>query len=162
MLDRDGPVPLYVQVAEVLGERIACGEFRIGEALPSETALEEEFGIGRTTARNAARELRRRGLAHTVRGEGTFVGPPGVPRVKPSRALYVPIAAAVARRIARGELRPGRPIPDAGMLMRHYGVARATARQAVALLVRQGWAVATPPRGARVADPSSWPASPSL
>ncbi|MFB9472089.1 GntR family transcriptional regulator [Nonomuraea salmonea] len=157
MLDREGPVPLYVQVAEVLRERIAGGEFGVGDALPSEAALEEEFGIGRTTARNAARELRRRGLAHTVRGEGTFVGPAGVPRVKPSRALYVPIAAAVAARITRGELRPGRAVPDAGTLSRHYGVARVTARQAVALLVRQGWAVETPPRGVRVADPSAWP-----
>ncbi|MEV4089637.1 GntR family transcriptional regulator, partial [Nonomuraea fuscirosea] len=80
MLDRDGPTPLYVQVAEMLCERISHGLLRTGEPVPSEAALEAEFGIGRTTARNVARVLRRRRLVHTVPGEGTFVGPPGVPR----------------------------------------------------------------------------------
>ncbi|GAA3680599.1 hypothetical protein GCM10022224_051000 [Nonomuraea antimicrobica] len=157
MLDRDGPVPLYVQVAEVIHGRIARGELRVGEAVPSEVALEAEFGIARTTARNVARELRRRRLVHTVRGEGTFVGPPGVPRVKPTRARYALIANEIAARIRRGDLRPNRMIPSAQALTLQYGVAKVTARQAVSLLREQRWVFTVPHRGTFVSDPADWP-----
>lgn len=157
MLDRDGPVPLYVQVAEVIQERIANGRLRTGDAVPSEAALEAEFGIARTTARNVARELRRRGLVHTVPGEGTFVGPPGVPRRKPTRALHVLVCDDLVARIRRGELRPHRALPAETTLMRQYGIAKVTARRAVARLLEQRWAVTVPQRGAYVSDPRDWP-----
>ncbi|MFC4115918.1 winged helix-turn-helix domain-containing protein [Nonomuraea zeae] len=157
MLDRDGPVPLYVQVAELIHERISGGQLRVGDAVPSEAAMEEEFGIARTTARNVARELRRRRLVHTVQGEGTFVGPLGVPRAKPPKAIYTIIAAEVAARIRRGELRPNRAIPSEKALMRHFGVAKVTARQAVALLREQRWVYSVPHRGTFVSDPADWP-----
>jgi DNA-binding GntR family transcriptional regulator len=77
MLDREGPVPIYVQIAEVIQDQIVRGELRAGEAVLSELAMEAEFDVARTTVRNAVRELRRRRLVHTVKGEGTFVGPAG-------------------------------------------------------------------------------------
>ncbi|MEV0384208.1 GntR family transcriptional regulator [Nonomuraea sp. NPDC050643] len=157
MLDRDGPVPLYVQVAEVIEGRIAGGRLRTGEPVPSEAALEAEFGIARSTARNVARELRRRRLVHTVQGEGTFVGPLGVPRLKPTRALYVLIAEDIVARVRRGELRPNRAMPSEQTLMRHYGVAKVTARQAVSRLREHGWVVTVPHRGTCIADPAEWP-----
>ncbi|SEF59280.1 regulatory protein, gntR family [Nonomuraea solani] len=157
MLDRDGPVPLYVQVAEVIQERITDGRLRTGEPVPSEAAMEAEFGIGRSTARNVARELRRRRLVHTVQGEGTFVGPVGVPLLKPTRALYVAIAEDIAGRVRRGELRPNRAIPSESALMRRYGVAKVTARQAIARLRDDGWVVTVPHRGVCVSDPKNWP-----
>ncbi|WP_090945788.1 GntR family transcriptional regulator [Nonomuraea jiangxiensis] len=160
MLDRDGPVPIYVQVADEIQDRITSGELRPGEPVPSEAELEAEYTIARTTARNVARELRRRGLAHTVQGEGTFVGPLGVPRAKPTRAIYVIIANDLAARIRRGELRPNRAIPSEQALMRQYGVARVTARQAVSRLREQRWVVTVARRGTYVADPAGWPEEP--
>ncbi|MGN9838107.1 GntR family transcriptional regulator [Nonomuraea sp. H19] len=157
MLDRDGPVPLYIQVAEVIQERITSGRLRTGEPVPSEAAMEAEFDIARTTARNVARELRRRRLVHTVQGEGTFVGPLGVPRVKPTRAIHVTIANDIIARIRRGELRPGRAIPSETTMMRQYGVAKVTARQAVSRLREQGWVFTVPLRGTHVSDPAGWP-----
>ncbi|PZG17960.1 GntR family transcriptional regulator [Nonomuraea aridisoli] len=161
VLDRDGPIPLYVQVADVIQERIAGGQLRTGERVPSEAALEAEFGIARTTARNVARELRRRRLVHTVRGEGTFVGPAGVPRVKPTRALHARIAEDLVARIRRGELRPDRPFPSDTTLMRQYGVARVTARRAVSRLRERRWVVTVPQRGTYVCGPGEWPEEPS-
>ncbi|QYC39636.1 Mannosyl-D-glycerate transport/metabolism system repressor MngR [Nonomuraea coxensis DSM 45129] len=157
MLDRDGPVPLYIQVAEIIEERIASGELTPGDAVPSEAAMEEEFEIARTTARNVARELRRRRLVHTVQGEGTFVGPPGVPLRKRSRAIYVRIADEIARRIRRGELRPHGAIPSEESLMRRHGVAKVTARKAVARLRERGWVITVPHRGTYVSAREKWP-----
>ncbi|MGP3957192.1 GntR family transcriptional regulator [Nonomuraea sp. 3N208] len=157
MLDRGGPIPLYIQVAELIQEQITSGELRPGEAVLSEAAMEAEFDIARTTARNVARELRRRQLVHTVQGEGTFVGPPGVPRVNLARAMYVTIADDIAARIRRGEFRPNRAIPSEKVLMRWHGVAKVTARQAVARLREQGWVFTVPYRGTYVSDPEKWP-----
>ncbi|MEV4396119.1 GntR family transcriptional regulator [Nonomuraea sp. NPDC049607] len=74
MLDRDGPVPIYVQIAEMIQGQILRGELRAGEAVMSELAMEAEFDVARSTVRNVVRELRRRQLVHTVKGKGTFVG----------------------------------------------------------------------------------------
>ncbi|RVX38057.1 regulatory GntR family protein [Nonomuraea polychroma] len=157
MLDRYGPVPLYMQVAEIIEEQIASGMLPAGEAVPSEAALEAEYGIARTTARRVARELRQRQLVHTVQGEGTFVGLLGVPRVKETRAVYVVIANDIVARIKRGELRPNRAIPSEKTLMRRHGVAKVTARKAVAHLREQGWVFTVPYRGTYVSDPGAWP-----
>lgn len=64
---------LYVQIADVLTERIERGELAPGMRLPSELELTEEFGVARLTARRAARALVERGLAKTLPGKGTFV-----------------------------------------------------------------------------------------
>jgi DNA-binding GntR family transcriptional regulator len=160
MLDRDGPVPLYVQVAEIIQEQIASGELQPGEAVLSEAEMEAEFDIARTTARRVARELRRRQLVHTVQGEGTFVGPPGVPRVTQTRPIYVLIANDIAARIRRGEFRPNRAIPSETALMRRHGVAKVTARQAVSRLREQGWVFTVPYRGTYVSDSKDWPDEP--
>ncbi|MFI7706189.1 GntR family transcriptional regulator [Nonomuraea sp. NPDC049480] len=159
MLDPDGPIPLYVQVAEIIERQIISGELRPGEAVPSEAAMEAEFEIARTTARRVARELRRRRLVHTVQGEGTFVGPPGVARTKPTRARYAIIADDIAARIRRGEFPPNRAIPSEKVLMQCHGVAKVTARLAVARLREQGWVFTVPYRGTYVSDPEKWPDS---
>ncbi|KAB8187485.1 GntR family transcriptional regulator [Nonomuraea phyllanthi] len=156
MLDRDGPVPIYVQIADVIHEQITSGRLRAGEAVPSETALEAEFGVARSTARNVVRELRARRLVHTVQGEGTFVGPAGVPRIRRAKALYLDIAQDVAERIRRGELRPNRLISSETALMVRHGVAKVTVRKAVAYLRKQGW-VFTAPGGTYVNEPEKWP-----
>ncbi|WP_171075256.1 GntR family transcriptional regulator [Nonomuraea basaltis] len=162
MLDRDGPVPLYVQVAEVIQEQIISGQLLAGEAIPSEAAMEAEFDIARTTARSVARELRRRRLVHTIQGEGTFVGPLGVPRAKQTRALHTIIANDIVARIRRGELRPNRAIPSEKALMRRHGVAKGTARRAIADLRERGWVFTVPYRGTYVSDLEDWPDELSL
>lgn len=161
MLDREGPVPVYQQIAQIIHDRITNGELLAGERVPSEAALESEFQIARTTARRVARELRQRGIAHTIQGEGTFVGEPGVPRVAREAPLYLKIAEVVAERIHKGEISPNRAIPGEKVLMREHGAAKATVRAAVAHLRECGWVFTVPYRGTYVNDPSDWPASQS-
>jgi DNA-binding GntR family transcriptional regulator len=72
-IDREGPEPVYRQVAAVLRARIEAGEILPRRPLPSETSLMGEFGIARETARKAVRVLRDEGLVQIVQGRGAFV-----------------------------------------------------------------------------------------
>jgi GntR family transcriptional regulator len=62
------------------------------------------------------------------------------------------IAARIRARIQSGELQPGRKIPSESDLVGEFGVARTTARRAVALLRLEGWITTTPGRGSYVAE----------
>lgn len=79
MIDPEGMQPVYVQVADVIAARIAHGDLVPNRPIPSETAMVQEFGIARGTARRAVELLRERGLVATIPGRGTFVLPPAAP-----------------------------------------------------------------------------------
>ena len=74
MIDHDGPVPVYQQVADLLAARIVKGELVEHRPIPSESAIVQEFGIARGTVRRAVALLRERGLVYTVPQRGTYVG----------------------------------------------------------------------------------------
>jgi GntR family transcriptional regulator len=69
----DSPIPRYVQLADVLRERITRGQWRPGEKLPSLEELVREFDVARVTVRQAVDVLARGGLLSPERGRGTFV-----------------------------------------------------------------------------------------
>lgn len=73
MIDPEGMKPVYVQVADIIASRIERGELVPNRPIPSESAMQQEFGIARGTARKAVDLLRKRGLVVTVPGRGTFV-----------------------------------------------------------------------------------------
>jgi DNA-binding GntR family transcriptional regulator len=72
-IDRDGRLPAYVQLADILTERIRSGELPRGRTIPSEQRLVQDYGVSRGTARRAVLVLRERGLVDTVPQRGTFV-----------------------------------------------------------------------------------------
>jgi len=157
VIDRDGPIPVYKQIASVIREKITRGDLKPGEAVPSEAELSLQYGIARATARRVARELREQGLVYTVQGGGTFVGEPGVPPPTDQTPVYRRIAAEIIDLIKRGDIPPNRAIPSEKKLMEKHGVAKATARQAVAYLREQGWVFTVPYRGTYVTQPENWP-----
>jgi DNA-binding GntR family transcriptional regulator len=63
---------------------------------------------------------------------------------------YRQIAAIIGERIECGEIEPNRPIPSEVQIEQEFGVARATARKAVALLRDQGLIVTVPGMGSYV------------
>jgi GntR family transcriptional regulator len=73
VIDRDGPTPLYVQVADEIEARIKAGTLLPDRPVPSENQLVQEFGIARGTARKTIDLLRDRDLIVTVVGRGSFV-----------------------------------------------------------------------------------------
>lgn len=74
-LDSDGPVPLWYQVAERLRLAIEKGEFRPGDLLPSESGINNRFGVSRTTSRAALDSLEQQGLVRRRSGRGSIVLP---------------------------------------------------------------------------------------
>ncbi|MGR6321680.1 GntR family transcriptional regulator [Micromonospora soli] len=73
MVDPLSPTPLYVQVADLVAKRIADGELEPLRPIPSESQLQQEYGVARGTVRQAVRLLRERGLVMTIPQRGTYV-----------------------------------------------------------------------------------------
>lgn len=72
-LDREGPVPLYAQVAERFESLIADGTLPSGTRLENEIAMGERFGLSRPTMRRAIQVLVDKGLLVRRRGVGTQI-----------------------------------------------------------------------------------------
>ena len=67
------PIPLYLQLAEILRGRINRREWPAGALIPTLEALAAEFKVARVTARQAVQLLAREGLLAPRRGFGTVV-----------------------------------------------------------------------------------------
>lgn len=70
---QSSPVPRYLQIADLIRQRIARGHWRTGQQLPTLDALIAEFGVARVTVRQAIELLTREGLVRPEQGRGTFV-----------------------------------------------------------------------------------------
>ncbi|MFJ9313962.1 FadR/GntR family transcriptional regulator [Pimelobacter simplex] len=71
--------PLADQAAELLLTRIRAGEWQLGQKLPGETTLAPQLGVGRSTLREAIRQLAGRGVLASRQGAGVFVTALDVP-----------------------------------------------------------------------------------
>ena len=65
--------PLYLQVKGLLVASLEAGEWRPGEAIPSESELAARFGVSQGTARKAIDALAADNLVVRRQGKGTFV-----------------------------------------------------------------------------------------
>jgi len=72
-LDRDSATPLYIQLADVIRNKIIGGEWVPDQKIPSENELNQIYGISRMTARQVLARLVDEGLLFRVQGKGTFV-----------------------------------------------------------------------------------------
>ncbi len=61
------------QVTNILTQQIIDGKFKIGEYLPTEEVLCGEFGIGRSSVREAIKTLESRGLVRKLQGKCVVV-----------------------------------------------------------------------------------------
>src|SRR5919106_6172459 len=67
------PSPLYKEVKARLTRGLAAGEWKAGEAIPSETRLAERFHVSIGTVRKAIDELVAERILLRHQGRGTFV-----------------------------------------------------------------------------------------
>ena len=111
--------PLAEQAAVALLDRIRSGEWPLGARLPGETTLAPQLGVGRSTIREAVRQLAGRGVLTSRQGAGVFVTSLDVPEdwehvlrraditavIEARTAIEVEAAALAATRRTPAELR---------------------------------------------------------
>lgn len=66
-------LPAYEQVKAFVKGQISTGAWRAGDAVPSEAALQQRFGISRMTVNRAMKELAVEGVVTRTQGSGTVV-----------------------------------------------------------------------------------------
>lgn len=67
------PAPLHQKLRDAIHEQITDSTLKAGDALPSERAMKEHFGVSRATVRQAVNNLIQDGFLQSVAGTGTFV-----------------------------------------------------------------------------------------
>ncbi len=77
-IDRDSPMPVYVQIKRQIEAAIRAGLLQPGDGLPSEPELALHLGVSKMTVRQAFSQLVAEGLVERHRGRGTFVCAPKV------------------------------------------------------------------------------------
>lgn len=71
MIDINNPVPLHLQLKDVIEKEIKDGIYK--EKIPSERDLMDRFSVSRTTVREAISHLVQDGILEKVHGKGTFI-----------------------------------------------------------------------------------------
>jgi DNA-binding FadR family transcriptional regulator len=66
-------LPLADQAAELMLDRVRTGTWPLDHRLPGEQALAAELGVGRSTVREAVRQLAGKGVLESRQGSGVYV-----------------------------------------------------------------------------------------
>lgn len=64
---------LYERIVNQIERLIVAGNLKVGDQLPAERELAEQFAVSRTAVREAIKALREKGLVEIRLGRGTFV-----------------------------------------------------------------------------------------
>lgn len=72
--------PVYIQIHNQLRQNIEDGEWKVGDKIPAERELANDFGVSRMTLRQAIQALVDEGILERRVGSGTFVANRKVPR----------------------------------------------------------------------------------
>lgn len=64
---------LAEEIADKLREQIIGGQYKVNDKLPTEPELMAEFGVGRSSIREATKSLVQSGILRIQQGAGTFV-----------------------------------------------------------------------------------------
>lgn len=75
-LNTEAAVPLYEQIYEDISSKIESGEYKAGDKIPTESVLQEQYGVSRVTVRSALNRLVNENLLVKRAGKGTFVAMP--------------------------------------------------------------------------------------
>ncbi len=73
MIERSEPIT--TKINQIIRDRVNTGTYRLGSRLPSELALAIEFGVSRSTLRNAVNSLVTDGVIIRKHGNGSYINP---------------------------------------------------------------------------------------
>jgi GntR family transcriptional regulator len=77
-LDRNSAIPLYVQLRQLFLDKIEAGGWPLGEIIPREVDLAEDYKLSRYTVRQALDDLVQAGYLVRTKKRGTIVSRPKV------------------------------------------------------------------------------------
>ena len=80
------PGPPYLRIVDDIRRRIAAGELRPGDQVPSARRITQEWGVAIATATKVHAALRQEGLTQVLPGIGTVVTAPAAPSPASARA----------------------------------------------------------------------------
>lgn len=96
------PLPVYLQIAELLARQIKAGYWHSGERLPTEAELAQTLSVAVGTLRKSLALLEEQGVLERIQGSGTYVR-----QIQNSRQIY---------ELFRLELADGPGLPTANIL----------------------------------------------
>ena len=73
IIDRRSPLPLYVQLKDILLQELDEGLYPPGSTLPPEMSLVDQYSLSRATVRQAMKDLEHEGYINRIQGKGTLV-----------------------------------------------------------------------------------------
>ena len=71
-------IPYYIQLMDILKEKVQSGTWAPGDQIPGEQDLCELYGVSRTVVRQALLELELEGVINRRKGRGTFIALPKI------------------------------------------------------------------------------------
>lgn len=108
---------VYEEIVEQIRHLILSGKLQIGDRLPAERKLADDFKVSRTAVREAIKSLAEKGLVDIQVGRGTFVRNPSADQVVDSLNLLMRLENSHA-----GDLQVARillEVPIAGLAARN-------------------------------------------
>jgi GntR family transcriptional regulator len=85
-LDTKSGVPIYRQIVDWARVRVAGGQLRPGDQLPTVRQMSVDLNVNYNTVARAYLELERMGVVNTLQGRGTFVAAAPVSRDEVARS----------------------------------------------------------------------------
>ncbi|MGM0502050.1 MAG: GntR family transcriptional regulator [Bacillota bacterium] len=87
-VDRNDHLPLYIQLKNIIEEKIKEENWEPGDLIPSEKELQNQFEVSRITVRQAIKELENEGLVKKKQGKGTYVSFPKLSHELPNLTSF--------------------------------------------------------------------------
>jgi GntR family transcriptional regulator len=87
-VDRNDHLPLYIQLKNIIEDKIKEEDWKPGDIIPSEKELQQQFEVSRITVRQAIKELENDGLVKKKQGKGTFVSFPKLSHKLPNLTSF--------------------------------------------------------------------------
>lgn len=137
-VDRDGELPIGVQLVWALRTRIGDGRFKPGQRLPGLRDLARVTGVNVNTARAVYQRLEQEGLIESRQGNGTFVASSSreasrIGVIAASAADKARVAGVDPRQVAAALYVSSRPISETEQLA---AARRSTLRTQITVLER--------------------------
>jgi GntR family transcriptional regulator len=114
----DSHIPYYLQLIDILKEKITQAEWLPGEQIPGEQDLCEHYQVSRTVVRQALRELEYEGVISRQKGKGTFISLPKI-----SEGLVQKLTGFYQDMVERG-LKPGTKVLHQNVIPANEKIAR--------------------------------------